>query len=91
MDWDLGFLPPERGKSHKQCSSNEHLETARARQLIIERYGVAFARQEPVTLKWWIVAESGEILCSGDTENEAWIHSAFMPIDEQRSSISVKS
>lgn len=88
----LGFiaLKKDKAKAKDSTQAENVSESARARRLILERYGASSARQESSTQKWWIVTESGEILCSGPTEEDAWIHSAFMPIDEPRYSISVE-
>lgn len=84
----LSFIALKKDKAKDSIQARDVSESARAQRLVIERYGASSAQQEPTTQKWWIVTESGEILCSGDTEEDAWINSAFMPVDEPRYSIS---
>lgn len=52
-------------------------EQARDQRLIAERYGPSFCRLDEKTGLYWIITESGDILDSGDSEKEAWKHSAF--------------
>ena len=52
-------------------------ESARVQRLIEERYGKSHCRRDEKTGLYWIITESGQILDSGDSEEEAWTHSAF--------------
>lgn len=78
ISW-LGFLVHVARKDKAKATQTDLSESARAQRLIGERYGPSFSRRDDKTGLYWIITESGEILSSGDSEEEAWLHSAFQP------------
>lgn len=63
-------------KKEKSSPTSEP-DLVRAQRLITERYGPSFCRRDQKTGLYQVFTESGDILDSGDSEEEAWHHSAF--------------
>lgn len=81
----LGYLALKRANPETEVMPLS--EVCRAKQLITERYGKSFDRQDPSTGEWWIVSESGMIIGNGETSDDAWTRSAFMLSEPHHTSL----
>lgn len=82
----LVYFHIKGSKADKAKSQEDHSDVGRAKRLIYERYGSSNPKQDNASL-WWIVTDKGEILGHGDTQDTAWINSAFMPFVPARSDV----